>query len=89
MQAKAIQADWSSFQGVSLRVKGDGQTFKVNLKTSDQVDRPERTYQATFDTVEGGPHSQESRGSGVGSGFRVLGLAALPGMHLPGHLCHS
>ena len=58
MQAKAIQADWSSFQGVSLRVKGDGQTFKVNLKTSDQVDRPERTYQATFDTVEGVPYSQ-------------------------------
>ena len=59
VQERSIKADWSRFQGLSLRVKGDGQTFKVNLKTADQVDRPERTYQATFDTVEGAPLRQD------------------------------
>ena len=40
------------------------QTFKVNLKTADQVDRPERTYQATFDTVDGEPACSGVSGSG-------------------------
>ena len=38
-----------------LSSRSAAQTFKVNLKTADQVDRPERTYQATFDTVAGAP----------------------------------
>ncbi|GIL92972.1 hypothetical protein Vretimale_15467 [Volvox reticuliferus] len=39
--------------GVHLRLLGDGQTFKLNIKTIDQEDIPESTYQATFDTVAG------------------------------------
>ena len=40
------------FDGISLRVKGDGQTYKLNLKTADQMDVPESTYQAQYDTVK-------------------------------------
>ena len=27
------RSDWSGFDGVALRVKGDGQIFKLNVKT--------------------------------------------------------
>lgn len=50
---QGLKLDLSAYDGLSLRVLGDGQTFKVNLKTADQDDTPESTYQATFDTVEG------------------------------------
>ena len=40
------------FDGITLRVKGDGQTFKFNLKTADQADVPESTYQGQFDTIK-------------------------------------
>lgn len=40
------------FDGIALRVKGDGQTFKFNLKTADQMNVPESTYQAQFDTIK-------------------------------------
>jgi len=41
------------FDGISLRVKGDGQTYKFNLKTADQMNVPESTYQAQYDTIDG------------------------------------
>lgn len=41
------------FDGIALRVKGDGQTYKFNLKTADQMNVPESTYQAQFDTIDG------------------------------------
>ena len=41
------------YDGILLQVEGDGQTYKLNLKTADQQDVPESTYQATFDTVAG------------------------------------
>lgn len=34
------------FDGISLRVKGDGQRYKLNLKTSYNAAMPEYTYQA-------------------------------------------
>lgn len=40
------------FDGISMRVKGDGQTYKFNLKTADQMNVPESTYQAQYDTVK-------------------------------------
>eukprot|EP00898_Chlorokybus_atmophyticus_P001677 jgi/Chlat1/250/Chrsp1S03047 len=39
------------YDGVSLMVRGDGKRYKMNLKT--EVETPEFTYQASFDTVEG------------------------------------
>ncbi|KAG2445282.1 hypothetical protein HYH02_008749 [Chlamydomonas schloesseri] len=42
--------------GIHMRVLGDGQTFKMNIKTIDQEDVPESTYQTTFDTVAGQWH---------------------------------
>lgn len=27
------QSDWSAYDGLALRVKGDGQIFKINIKT--------------------------------------------------------
>eukprot|EP00892_Ulva_mutabilis_P007202 jgi/Ulvmu1/4854/UM020_0140.1 len=45
--------DLSAYDGIALRVKGNGETFKFNIKTSDQVDEPVQAYQATFDTVPG------------------------------------
>jgi len=44
--------DLSKYDGVSLRVKGDGQTLKLNIKT-DTFKEPEDTYQATFDVGVG------------------------------------
>lgn len=48
-----LKVDLSAYQGIQLRVKGDGQVYKVNLKTSDRPDNPEDTYAATFATVRG------------------------------------
>lgn len=48
-----LNLDLQRYDGIALRVKGDGQTFKFNLKTADQMNVPESTYQAQFDTVNG------------------------------------
>ncbi len=48
----ATPLDLSAYDGIHLRVKSDGQTFKLNIKTDEQQ-TPEDTYQATFDTVDG------------------------------------
>ncbi|KAK9814216.1 hypothetical protein WJX72_002437 [[Myrmecia] bisecta] len=52
-RTKALDLNLEAFDGIYLRVKGDGQTFKLNLKTADQEATPESTYQATFDTIAG------------------------------------
>ncbi|GFH14890.1 uncharacterized protein HaLaN_11023, partial [Haematococcus lacustris] len=53
-RTKALDAcDLSGYDGIALRVKGDGQIFKLNIKTLDQLGSPESTYQTTFDTVAG------------------------------------
>lgn len=49
-RTKPLNLDLSGYDGLELRVKGDGQIFKFNIKTADQEDTPEHTYQATFDT---------------------------------------
>lgn len=48
-----LQMDLSAFDGVALRVRSDGRTLKLNIKT-DTFSEPEDTYQATFETAEGG-----------------------------------
>lgn len=53
---KLDNCDLSAYDGVTLRVKGDGSIFKMNIKTTDQLDSPESTYQTTFDTVDGQWH---------------------------------
>lgn len=50
---QALDLNLGDFDGVALEVEGDGQTFKLNLKTADQEDLPECTFQATFDTLPG------------------------------------
>ncbi|KAG1657278.1 hypothetical protein FOA52_005472 [Chlamydomonas sp. UWO 241] len=45
--------DLSACDGLAMRVRGDGSTFKFNIKTTEQLASPESTYQATFDTVAG------------------------------------
>ncbi|EIE22978.1 CIA30-domain-containing protein [Coccomyxa subellipsoidea C-169] len=52
-RTKALDLNLGEFDGVALEVEGDGQTFKLNLKTADQEDLPECTFQATFDTLPG------------------------------------
>lgn len=46
------KVDLSRYDGVSLRVKGNGETLKLNIKTDD-LNEPEDTYQATFDVPKG------------------------------------
>jgi hypothetical protein len=52
-RTRPMNLDLSRFDGIHLRVKGDGQIFKMNIKTADQLNSPEYTYQTTFDTVPG------------------------------------
>ncbi len=49
----SLDLNLGGYDGLALRVRGDGQTFKVNLKTADQQNTPEETYQASFDTRPG------------------------------------
>ena len=49
---QGLKLDLSSYDGISLKVLGDGQTFKVNIKTAQDA-IPNSSYQATFDTVAG------------------------------------
>eukprot|EP01025_Chloroclados_australasicus_P045616 TRINITY_DN49_c1_g1_i1.p1 TRINITY_DN49_c1_g1~~TRINITY_DN49_c1_g1_i1.p1 ORF type:complete len:665 (-),score=77.66 TRINITY_DN49_c1_g1_i1:291-2285(-) len=44
--------DVSAYDGVCVRVKGDGSTFKMNIKTDTQEDVRSDVYQATFDTIK-------------------------------------
>ncbi|GLC44733.1 hypothetical protein PLESTB_000970600 [Pleodorina starrii] len=48
-----LNLNLGEYDGIHMRVLGDGQTFKLNIKTIDQEDVPESTYQATFDTQPG------------------------------------
>eukprot|EP00899_Mesostigma_viride_P022438 jgi/Mesvir1/3379/Mv05084-RA.2 len=48
-----LGADLSSFDGLRFRVRGDGQRYKLNLKTAQLGAEPEVAYQAAFDTVAG------------------------------------
>jgi len=50
---QGINMNLSAYDGIALQVEGDGQTYKLNLKTADQENVPEDTFQATFDTVAG------------------------------------
>lgn len=51
----AMALDLAAFDGVTLRVRSSGgQTFKLNIKTEAQLQTPEDTYQASFDTPAGG-----------------------------------
>ncbi|MEW5303776.1 MAG: hypothetical protein WDW36_006435 [Sanguina aurantia] len=52
-RTKKLDLNLADADGLYLRVKGDGQTFKVNIKTVEQESQPESTYQTTFDTVAG------------------------------------
>lgn len=51
-RTKMLDLSLQRFDGIALRVKGDGQTYKFNLKTADQMNVPESTYQAQYDTVK-------------------------------------
>lgn len=58
LPCQALDLNLGDYDGIALEVEGDGQTYKLNLKTADQEDVPECTFQATFDTVpgeQGGP----------------------------------
>ena len=55
---QGMDLDLSAYDGIALQVEGDGQTYKLNLKTADQENVPEDTFQATFDTVAGLPRFQ-------------------------------
>ncbi len=56
-----LDLDLGRYDGLALQVKGDGQTFKVNLKTADQENTPEETYQGSFDTQPGALHAPRPR----------------------------
>ena len=45
--------DFGKYDGVAIRVRGDGQTLKFNMKTTEQAGDSDNTYQAVFDTVPG------------------------------------
>mmetsp|Transcript_26186 Transcript_26186/g.83691 ORF Transcript_26186/g.83691 Transcript_26186/m.83691 type:complete len:633 (+) Transcript_26186:205-2103(+) len=48
-----LEVDLGAYDGLQMRVRGDGQRYKVNIKTDEFGAEPESTYQAVFDTVEG------------------------------------
>lgn len=46
--------DATGFDGIRVRVRGDGSRYKFRLKPNTKFDNtPERQYQAAFDTVKG------------------------------------
>jgi hypothetical protein len=47
----AVRSDLSAFRGLALRVRGDGRTFQVRLRTEDRFDGI--AYRADFDTEPG------------------------------------
>ena len=50
MLLQVLDLNLSAYDGIALRVKGDGQMYKVNLKTAERGEDPESTYAATFET---------------------------------------
>jgi len=46
-----VSVDLSGFDGVRLRVRGDGRRYKLNVKTTDTL-ASENVYQAAFDTMD-------------------------------------
>ncbi|CAM9201011.1 unnamed protein product, partial [Sphacelaria rigidula] len=51
---KNLPFDASGYDGIRLRVRGDGNRYKFRLKPNTEFDNtPERQYQAAFDTVKG------------------------------------
>jgi hypothetical protein len=49
-RADGLGLDLSGFDGLALRVRGDGQRYKLNLKTAVNDGISESTYQAVLDT---------------------------------------
>jgi len=50
---RSIDFDVAGFDGIQLRVQGDGNRYKFRLKPADMANRNEFQYQASFDTVKG------------------------------------
>jgi hypothetical protein len=50
---QGLKLDMVAYDGVALRLKGDGQMYKINIKTEERGDNPESTYAATFETLDG------------------------------------
>lgn len=48
-----LKLDLAAYDGVALRLKGDGQMYKINIKSEERGDNPESTYAATFETLDG------------------------------------
>ena len=40
------------YDGIRLKVLGDGQRYKISVRTKEQLDLPEASFQASFDTKE-------------------------------------
>lgn len=49
---KNIQFNVKNQDGISLRVRGDGNRYKFRLKPTDLSNKNEFQYQASFDTVK-------------------------------------
>ena len=49
-----LSLDLGAYDGLALRVKGDGQRLKLNLKTARNDGRSESTYQAVLDPAAAG-----------------------------------
>jgi len=47
----AVRSDLTAFRGLALRVRGDGRTYEVRLRTDDRFDGI--AYRAEFDTEHG------------------------------------
>jgi len=52
-RAKDLDVNLSEWDGIRIKVRGDGSRFKMNFKAPIFADRPESTYQATFETKAG------------------------------------
>ena len=49
-----MDLDLSEYDGIIVRCRsGNGETFKLNIKTQSQEEQPTAAYQASFDTVKG------------------------------------
>ena len=46
-----LKLNLAGYNGMALRVKGDGQIYKLNIKTEERGSDPESTYAATFETT--------------------------------------
>ncbi len=50
-RASGLGLDLTGFDGLRLRVKGDGNRYKLNLKTADARQAPESVYQVMMMVV--------------------------------------